>query len=393
MAKISMKARKEITGTQKQSYQKASKKKKGEILDSVCEMTGLSRDRAARILRGEVKPKGQLAQKETRGRKAKYDYSVLNVLKKIWAVMDCACGKRIAAGMNDILDAMIRFGEISADKETIKKLREVSPATIDRLLSNTKKQFTGKGRSTTKPGTLLKQRIAIRTGTEWDENRPGFMEIDLVAHCGATTAGEYINTLNVTDVCTGWTETQGVINKAQKHVFTALIKIRGRLPFALLGVDSDNGGEFINDQLYRYCKAEGILFTRSRPYRKNDNCYVEQKNYSIVRKHIGYERYESSEALILMNEYYGYLRLKTNYFMPSLKLESKRRDGAKIVKKHEKPKTPYQRLLESKHISIEQKKELKEMYLKINPVEITRKMEKILRNLEKEAVVNNRKKV
>jgi len=391
MAKISMKARKEVTGAQKQSYQRANKKKKGEILDSVCEMTGLSRDRAARILREKVKPKGLMAKKETRGRKPKYDYSALKILKKIWAVMDCACGKRIAAGMNDVLDAMLRFGEISTDKETVKKLREASPATIDRLLSNTKKQFPGKGRSTTKPGTLLKQNIAIRTGTDWDENRPGFVEIDLVAHCGSTTAGEYINTLDVTDICTGWTETQGVINKAQKHVFTAIKETRGRLPFDLLGVDSDNGGEFINDQLYRYCLAEGILFTRSRPYRKNDNCYVEQKNYSVVRRHIGYERYESSQALILMNEYYKYLRLRTNFFMPSLKLESKRRDGAKIIKKYEKPKTPYQRVLESKHISREEKEKLREMYLRINPVEISRKMEKIRRKLEKESVFNGKK--
>ena len=385
MAILSMKTRKEVIGAQKKAYQKAEKKKKSEIISSLCETTGLSRDRISRILR-ESEGLKKKVKRETRGRKKKYDNSLLTELQRIWVILDCSCGKRMAAGMKGVLEALIRFDEISADEEAINKLRTISPATIDRLLSAAKQQFIGKGRSTTKPGTLLKKDIPMRTGTDWNENSPGFVEIDLVAHCGDTTAGEYINTLDVTDVCSGWTETQAVINKAQVHVFEGIKDIRTRLPFELYGIDSDNGSEFINHQLFRYCKQEGILFTRSRSYRKNDSCYVEQKNYTIVRRNIGYERYESPDALRLMNEYYALLRLRTNFFMPSLKLESKTRDGARIKKKYYDPKTPCQRLIESEHLDETQKKKLIETYQTINPAEISRKMIAILEKLGKASV-------
>jgi hypothetical protein len=373
-----MKSRREIIEKQRSKYQRSKKKQKTKILDAVCEASGLSRDRAARLLSSKAPPGDKRKPKvETRGRNAIYGEDVVVVLKKIWAIMDYACGKRVAAGLIGILDALLRFDEIECDEETAAKLKRISASTIDRLLKKERARYTLKGRSTTKPGTLLKKDIPIRLGTEWDDAKPGFVEIDLVAHCGDTTSGEYVNTLDVTDIATGWTETRACVNKAQKHVFAALMTVKSNLPFELLGIDSDNGSEFINSELHRYCKQEDICFTRSRPYQKNDGCYVEQKNWSIVRKQIGYDRYEGIEAVNLMNEYYDLLRLLTNFFVPTLKLKRKVRDGAKVVKSYETPKTPYARVLESRDIPNEYKDKLIAIYRTLNPARLKREMMKI----------------
>jgi len=283
--------------------------------------------------------------------------------------------------MDDMLDALIRAKEYRFDEITLKLLREISPATVDRNLKRAKERFRLRGRSTTKPGTLLKKDIPIRLGTEWNENMPGFVEIDLVAHCGTTTAGEYINTLDVTDIHTGWTETRAVINKAQKHVFEALKNIRERLPFELLGIDSDSGSEFINNELFRYCKEECISFTRSRPYMKNDGCHVEQKNWHVVRRNIGYGRYEGIKAVCIMNQYYALLRLYSNFFLPSTKLISKVRDGAHVRKLYETPVTPFRRVLADDNIPQDSKDELTALFHSLNPVSLNRDMITLLDSL------------
>jgi hypothetical protein len=377
-----MKARTEVIEKHKKKYRKSSKKGKSVILDGVCLSTGLSRDRAARLLSGNdtLRHKDSL---KKRGRKTKYKSDVYLPLREIWAYMDFACGKRLAAGMDDILDALIKFGEISCTEEVEQKLRAISASTIDRLLVNDREKMNLRGISTTKPGTLLKKDIPLRLGTEWDDAIPGYVETDLVAHCGASTAGEYINTLNVIDICTYWAEFIAVINKAQIHVFEGLMTVEGRQPFPYLGIDSDNGAEFINAHLYRYCRDAKICFTRSRPYKKNDNCYVEQKNWSIIRRNIGYARYEGKDALRLLNEYYALLRLHVNFFLPSTKLISKKRDGAHISKKYDKPATPYRRVLASEYIPDDEKRQLTKTYLSLNPAELTREMKRIHKELYK----------
>jgi hypothetical protein len=378
MVKTSMGTRREIIEKHRARYRKSSKKEKGVILDVICTATGISRGRAKKLLAGVQAP---VSKAKKRGRKIKYGPSAVNALEKIWAVMDFASGKRLIAGMNDTLDALIRFGEIGFDENTLRLLREMSPATADRLLKHTKENMRFKGISATKPGTLLKRDIPIRLGTEWDDAVPGYMECDLVAHCGMTAAGEYINTLDMTDICTGWTETRAVINKAQKHVHGAITEIKQILPFPLLGIDSDNGSEFINAHLYRYCKENGIHFTRSRPYMKNDNCHVEQKNWSVVRRSIGYARYEGMETVRVMNEYYALLRLHMNFFMPSVKLISKHRNGATVHKRYDAPQTPYKRMLESPCIEQSAKVRLTEAYLSLNPAALKRDMLKLLGEL------------
>ena len=239
-----------------------------------------------------------------------------------------------------------------------------------------------KARSVTKPGTLLKQKIPVRTFADWDDARPGFMEMDMVAHEGGNPGGEYALTLNLTDVSSGWTELRAVKNKAQKWVFEALGLIRSRLPFPLLGLDSDNDSAFINHHLYDYCQDEDITFTRSRPPRKNDNCFVKQKNWAVARRAVGYARYDTEEEVCIMNDLYDVLRLYVNFFQPSTKLVSKERIGPKVIKHYDKPKTPYQRLFESSCADEAIKEALRQACETLNPADLKRRIDRLKRKLE-----------
>jgi hypothetical protein len=246
----------------------------------------------------------------------------------------------------------------------------MSRATIDRCLKKARFTQSKHGLSTTKPGSLLKQAIPIRTFTPWEDERPGFLEIDLVAHCGQTTEGIYLNTLTATDLATGWTECLALPNKTQAAVSQAVGKLRQDLPFPLLGLDSDNGSEFINDTLYRYCLSEEITFTRSRPYQKNDQAHVEQKNWSVVRHTIGYDRFESSQELSLLESIYADLRLYINFFQPVLKLVGKERLDGKTTRTYDQAKTPFRRVLNLDSLPVEIKARLTAQYMYLNPVSL-----------------------
>jgi hypothetical protein len=386
-----MATRIEIINRNKVAYRKASKKEKGQILDNICMNTGLSRSRIKHIMTEKQSKvpsasKASCASKVSEvckpGRAKTYDQEFVAVLEKMWAYMDFACGRRLVAGIPDMLDSLMAHDELNVSQEIQDKLRCVSAATADRLLANAREGLVLKGKSTTKPGTLLKKDIPFRLGNEWNDAVPGYVEIDLVAHCGETVAGEYVNTLDVTDICTGWTETVAVINKAQKHVFAALMDVGKKQPFPFRGIDSDNGSEFINSHLYRYCKENDICFTRSRPYRKNDNCHVEQKNWHTVRKNIGYDRYEGTEAVDAINNFYDILRLQYNFFLPQTKLLSKIRDGAKVRKVYDVPKTPYRRVLESDNVPQETKNRLMEIFSTLNLVALGREKMNALQRLK-----------
>ena len=220
----------------------------------------------------------------------------------MWVICDGICGKRLAPYLEEIVPTLERLGELTLDKVTRRKLIGISPATIDRMLAPARKRYQLRARSQTKPGTLLKHQIPIRTFSDWDELRPGFIEVDLVSHEGGNARGDYAYTLDATDVCTAWTETEAARNRAERWVFAGLERVKERFPFDIIGIDSDNGGEFINNHLFRYCTENKITFTRSRPYRKNDNCFVEQKNYSVVRRAVGYRRYDTPCELEVLNE-------------------------------------------------------------------------------------------
>jgi hypothetical protein len=378
---LTMRERQSVTREIAGRYQKARKKEKGRILDEFVRITGYSRCYAAYVLRTiwrkvRISPERVLQadprRKPLRKRQKSYGPDEIKALTAIWFIMDCICGKRLVAIIPEVLPRLERCGELKLRPETKQKLLTFSAATIDRILSGKRKEMALKGRCLTKPGSLLKSQIPIHTFSDWNETKPGFVEIDLVGHDGGNASGEFIYTLDVTDVATGWVETQAVKNKAQKWVFEALQDIRRRLPFPLLGIDSDNGSEFINHHLYRYCKEEKITFTRARSYRKNDNCFVEQKNYSVVRRNVGYGRYDTPQHQAIMDALYRELRLYTNFFQPSMKLIQKTRIGSKVIKQYDAAQTPYRRLLASPDVSTSGKRRLTALYAKLNPAALKR---------------------
>jgi len=387
---LNMKERRVLVKAFARPYQKGSKKEKGEILDGFVEQTGYVRRYAARLLRNHgrvvragpgVLLRGDVECRVKRVRRRTYDEPVLRALKKIWKMLDYLCGKRLAAALPETIQALQRHGELPLRGEVRSKLCRISAATIDRLLAPEKKRLQLKARSGTKPGTLLRHQIPVRTFADWDEDRPGFSEVDLVAHEGGWARGDFAQTLDLTDVASGWTELAAVPNKAQVWVFEALQQLRQQLPFPLLGLDSDNGSEFINHHLYAYCLQEGITLTRSRPHRKNDNCFVEQKNYSVVRHAVGYARYDRSEQVQLLNELYGHLRLMVNFFLPSQKLKEKTRQGSRVSKRYHPAETPYQRVLVSEHVSEADKKRLRQQYLQLNPAQLDRDIRRLQQKL------------
>jgi hypothetical protein len=392
--RLGMKERKSVTAVTSARYKRSTKKEKQIILDEFVETTGYSRWYARFVLRNDgkkirINKKTVVvldARKRSKGKRPRYyDDKFLVELIKIWEIMDYICGKRLAPMLSELVGILERYGEIKVDGEVRTKLEKVSAATIDRLLRPERIKYELRGRSHTKPGTLLKHQIPIRTFADWDENRPGFSEIDLVGHDGGVAAGDFCQTLDMTDISTTWTETMAVKNKAQEWVFEALKTLRKNMPFAVLGIDSDNGSEFINAQLARYCRQEQITFTRSRPYRKNDNCFVEQKNYSVVRRAVGYQRYDTERHLHLLNELYGYLRLYTNFFQPSMKLKSKERIGSKVKKVYDKAQTPYCRVLASTQVPNQKKKALRTQFKTLNPAELKRQIIHLQKELTKSA--------
>jgi len=275
-----------------------------------------------------------------------------------------------------------RHKEIHLSEETKALLLGMSRATIDRCLKGARFEKR-RGLSTTKPGTLLKNAITVRKWNEWDDARPGFLEMDLVAHCGESVEGIYLNTLTATDISTGWTECFALPNKTQAAVSQAISELRQRLPFPLLGIDSDNGSEFINDTLYRYCMTEHITFTRSRPYKKNDQAHVEQKNWSIVRHTVGYDRWETPEEQALLASIYSDLRLYVNFFQPVLKLIGKVQVDGKTIKQYDQASTPFRRVLAADQVSAAVKLSLTNQFVYLNPAQLRIQIDRKLAQLWK----------
>lgn len=393
--RLTMEIRDGLTKDICQRYRRASKKEKGAILNTFVETTEYDRGYARWLLRHHglrvhVEPKvileGDAQRVPQRRPVVEYGPEVLAPLKKIWEMLDFISSKRLVAALPEVIPRLEACRELRLTKTVRRKLLRISASTVDRLLKSERARYAVKPRGGTKPGTLLKHQVPIRTFAEWNEAEPGFLEIDLVGHDGGVSAGDYCQTLDMTDVATGWTVQAAVLNKAEKWVFEAIQTLRPRLPFALQGLDSDNGSEFINHHLVRFCQEHNITFTRARPYRKNDTCYVEQKNWSIVRRFAGYGRYEGATACALLNELYRLLHDYTNFFLPSMKLKEKTRDGARVKKRYDSPKTPYQRVMDSPQVSKTAKEELKAYYEQLNPAELHRNIQRLQRKLPKLAV-------
>jgi hypothetical protein len=370
---MSLKSKCELLEVVRPRYLRASKAEKRKILDEFTSATGYHRKHAIRVLKNKVQAQNRLKGKP-KTYQGVYCGEVVQILEQLWEIYGQICSKRLQPFLPEAIRVLERCQEINLSQDTKELLLKISSASIDRCLRPIRLQ-TRHGLSTTKPGSLLKNLIPVRTFTEWDEQHPGFLEIDLVAHCGNTTEGQFLCTLTCTDLCTGWTEVTGLLHRSQEAVSEALRRMRQRLPFPLLGIDSDNGGEFINDLLYRYCLDEQITFTRSRPYQKNDQAHVEQKNWSVVRHTVGYDRWETEQELALLESIYDDLRLYINFFQPSLKLIAKERIGNKTSKRYDTAKTPYQRVLDRNDLSFEAKARLAHLYVQLNPAQLRRRMD------------------
>jgi hypothetical protein len=367
-------------------YQHADKKEKTRILDELVKITELNRKylshKLARwgktttvFLLGETVRLTASPRKRKKGggRKPVYTEEFTAVLRAVWAFFWYRCGKILAPFMRAQMQHL--KSEFRITPEVMELLLKASPATIDRKLKKDKKKLALKGKSRTRPGSLLKKQIPVRTYYADADKNPGFFEVDTVHHCGIRESGEFCLTLSATDVYSGWVELRPLLNKAEKWILQALPDIKSSLPFPFLGLDSDNGSEFINKPLLKWCSLQSIQFTRSRPYHKNDNCFVEQKNNSCVRNFVGYGRFSSAQERDALGRVYRPLCLLLNYFMPTQKLLSKTRAGSKIKKVYDKNVlSPYQRLLSSPNLSDGAKGELTRRYGLYNPVELQREV-------------------
>ncbi len=358
-------------------YFQAAKKVKTEILNEFVVTTDMHRKGVIRLLNRRSRFSGS----KKRGRPRLYGREATVALKVVWEASDCLCSKRLQPFLPELVGILKRCGELTMTGEIEAQLCQMSPSTIDRLLRRWRENGTRRGLSTTKPGTLLKNSIPIRTFGDWNENKPGFVEADLVAHCGDSAEGFYLTTLSTVDVATCWCEPVAVWGKGQERVGGAVYHVRKRLPMPMLGLDSDNGSEFINQSLYDYCRRNGITFTRSRSYKKNDSCHVEQKNWTVIRRVIGYDRFSSKAAFKALEDIYTLLRLYINFFQPVSKLVRKSRHGAKVYKVYDTAQTPYQRLLRSNVLSEDKNHELADMYGALNPVTLLKEIRQSVEQL------------
>ena len=328
--------------------------------------------------------KDSVAGKHTRNRERRYDGYVEVVVEQIYEALGGIGAKRMHPQMKTMLEKGIRFGHIKTDLLTEAKVLSMSKSTLDRMVARVRKRNSIKGLSTTRPGLLLKNEIPLRVGV-WEETEPGFFEIDLVAHCGDNARGMFISTLNCTDIATQWFEAEPVMGKAQERIIEGLRLIEDRLPCGLLGIDSDNGSEFINRQLYEYCLKKNIVFTRSRSYKKNDNAHIEQKNFTTVRQVLGYQRFDTEEVFKLMQRLYrGPLRLYINFFQPSVKCIEKKRVGSKIKKVYDTAKTPHERLIAHPKISDTTKEKLKNLFETLDPFKLRKEIDILVMKIQKQ---------
>lgn len=389
-----MRERKSITREMARGYRRADKKGKQRILDEFVRLTDYHRKYAIHMLANWGKEKlrtvegkvvkfvvGKPPKSRKRVARRLYDEAVREAVCKLWRLFDYMCGKRLAVIIRMNIALLAHEADLGIDETVAQKLRRISPATIDRMLAPERKKLVLKGRSHTRAGTLLKHQIPIRTFFDWDERKPGFFEADTVAHDGGNGAGEFCMTLTVTDVYSGWVELRALPNRAHRWVKEEVEAIRAHLPFAFKGIDSDNGGEFINHQLWNWANEHQITFTRSRAYHKNDNCFVEQKNDLAVRRTVGYYRLDTPAEHQALKEVYTHLCPLLNFYYPSVRIIEKTRIGPRVKKKYDAPKPPYQRLLESADITESVKEELRRQAGKLHIVRQKRLVERAVAGL------------
>lgn len=374
---MDMRSRKQYLETLLGRYIKADRQGKGILLDEYCRNTGQNRKYVIRKI-------GQLlfgAPQVRKVRSVQYGYEVKAIVVKLWQLFDYPCGQRLQPLVRAELDRLCRQGYVRPSQAVRQKLKAMGSATMDRLLREDKQKWLYERTSTHPRTSLLYQKIPLRM-TDWDTSEVGNTEIDLVLHCGSSAEGEFLNTVSTIDIAVGWWEAEAIMGRAQDRTFTALKEIRHRSPVPWKSIDSDNDKAFINDQLFRYCEDQRVLFTRSRPYKKNDNAYIEQKNYTHVRRPLGYLRYDTAQEQELINDLYrNELRLFKNFFQPVMKLKSKERIDGRIKRQYDVPQTPYQRLLAAKCLNKQQMRKLTTVYDALDPVRLKTAIDEKLKQL------------
>lgn len=362
----------EYAAVQRERYQHATRAEKHRLLDEIVAVTGIHRKAAIRLLRRTPRPRPMPS---PGGRPREYGPAVAAAAEVLWQASGRIGAHRLHPFVPELLERLVQYGELTLVPDVEKRLRQASRPTLARLLAPARAQYPRRGATITRPGTELRQSIPIRTFTEWDDARPGFCEVDLVAHCGSSTEGFYLCTLCAVDIATLWVELDAVWGKGQERVGGAIHHVWQRLPVPLVGLDSDNGSEFINHSLYDWCRRHGITFTRSRAWKKNDSAHVEQKNGAIVRQLIGYDRFASQAAYRQLMRVYQLARLHVNFFQPVEKLQSKTRQGARTHRVYDRAQTPYQRLCAAGVLSADKRQELETLYQRLNPLKLRRDLE------------------
>jgi hypothetical protein len=374
-------SKKECVEVFRAHYQGATKRQKQAMLDDCCRLCGYHRKYAIRLLNSKAR---KAKKPSKRGRKKKYDNPLISeVLTDIWVATNLPCAKRLKT----IIPLWLpHYDKFIVPDDVKKALLSISAATIDRLMAPHRSKFNKRGLSTTKPGSIIKKRIPVKTN-QWDEKIPGFIEADTVAHCANSAAGMFVYTLNCVDIASGWTEQRAVWGKGEQGVKNAIESIEKTLPFQIKGFDCDNGSEFLNWHLIKYLtdRKKPIQLTRARAYHKNDNAHIENKNWTHIRQYLGYQRFENPKLTDKLNDLYtSEWNLYFNYFIPSVKLIAKQRVGSKIIKKYDQPKTPVQRLLESDSLSDEVKKQLSDTLRSLNPFTLQSRMIHKIKTILKE---------
>lgn len=367
----------EYAAVQRERYQQASRSAKHQLLDEMVAVTGMHRKAAIRLLRRPPRA----AASPRPGRPRRYGAEVAAVAEVLWQASGRIGAHRLHPFVPELLDRLLQCGELSPAPTVDKLVRQASRPTLARLLAGARAQYPRRGATTTHPSSWLKQQIPIRTFADWDDARPGFCQVDLVAHCGSSTRGFYLHTLCAVDVATSWVELEALWGKGHYRVAAGVQAVRTRWPVPLVGLDSDNGGEFINRVLYYYCWREGITFTRGRAWKKNDSALVEQKNGAVVRHLVGYDRFTSKAAHAQLARVYALARLHVNFFQPVEKLVTKRRTGARVHRVFDRAQTPYQRVVAVGVLGPDKRAELDALYLRLNPLQLQRDLERALERL------------
>jgi hypothetical protein len=365
MRRVTMATRGELVVAVRDRYTKSERCEKTRILDEFVAVTGFHRKHATRLLRGQ-----QTTRATGRPARRLYDEAVRDALVVIWEASDRICGKRLKPLMPLLVEAMERHKHLQLAPEIRTSLLAMSAATIDRALRMVREHAGGPARRRTAPSLAVRRSVPIRTFSDWQNPPPGFVEADLVAHSGPSASGSFVQTLVLTDVATGWTECAPLLVREQKLLSEVLAELRKLLPFNLLGLDTDNDSVFMNETIRDYCQATGVVFTRCRPYRKNDQAFVEQKNGAVVRRVVGYRRLEGLEAATALARLYATVRLFVNFFQPSFKLAEKERDGARVRKRYHPPATPCQRLLADPRTPEEVRIRVRALHATLDPVRL-----------------------